>query len=341
MVDCGFDAYQLPVVPRACRSPRGRRQKWKKKLRSESEVLAQVVGKLPGDCKNRVAIAHEPKEDFFVNNFLETMEVKVKPQLGREKPSPVLLSKDWLALGPSISSSPITEEGNSEIDGKRKMCYTKGRGSCSSQESQNMYPLKKRKLFNQNHRPESCDAPSTELLVDISESATVGSLKIAVHEAVTRILEDGINIGVLLQGKTIVDDSKTLLQIGIPRDDDDDHNLSSLGFTLEPRSSETTTRTLISSSPKTRLRAPGSMESIETVVAKAVVPVRMKPASRSEMVQRRIRRPFTVSEVEALVDALERLGTGRTNGKRWFTRQRYQQSKGEANQCLKTFLIGF
>lgn len=182
--------------------------------------------------------------------------------------------------------------------------------------------------------------------MDIPESATVGSLKLAVLEAVTRILKDGLNIGVLLRGKTIVDDSKTLLQIGIPRDDDEHHNLSSLGFMLESHKSETTIiTTLTTVPPRTRHRYTiktiskriskiyvisnfvfvlnyghklnrqnrvlGSVDSTEVVAAKSVVPVRMKPASQPEMVQRRIRRPFTVSEVEALVQAVEKLGTGR------------------------------
>lgn len=43
--------------------------------------------------------------------------------------------------------------------------------------------------------------------------------------------------------------------------------------------------------------------------ALAVVPFHRK--SHSEYVQRRIRRPFSVSEVEALVQAVEKLGTGR------------------------------
>lgn len=92
-----------------------------KKHRSEYEVLAQVTRIFSSERKNRVAtsLAHETKEtkeDFVVNNFLETMEVEVKPQPGREKPSDqVLLSKDWLALGPSMSNSPITEEENSKI----------------------------------------------------------------------------------------------------------------------------------------------------------------------------------------------------------------------------------
>lgn len=42
----------------------------------------------------------------------------------------------------------------------------------------------------------------------------------------------------------------------------------------------------------------------------AVVPVSQK-SRRSELAQRRTRRPFSVSEVEALVQAVEELGTGR------------------------------
>lgn len=46
------------------------------------------------------------------------------------------------------------------------------------------------------------------------------------------------------------------------------------------------------------------------VEALAVVPVHRK-SKRSEIAQRRIRRPFSVTEVEALVQAVEKLGTGR------------------------------
>lgn len=45
------------------------------------------------------------------------------------------------------------------------------------------------------------------------------------------------------------------------------------------------------------------------VEALSVVP--MQKSKRSEAAQRRIRRPFSVSEVEALVQAVEKLGTGR------------------------------
>lgn len=46
------------------------------------------------------------------------------------------------------------------------------------------------------------------------------------------------------------------------------------------------------------------------VDALAVVTPHRK-SKRSEIAQRRIRRPFSVAEVEALVQAVEKLGTGR------------------------------
>lgn len=52
-------------------------------------------------------------------------------------------------------------------------------------------------------------------------------------EAVTKILGGGLRVGVLLQGKKIRDDNKTLLQTGIS----DDNKLDALGFSLEPSGS--------------------------------------------------------------------------------------------------------
>nr|GEY01836.1 telomere repeat-binding protein 5-like [Tanacetum cinerariifolium] len=46
-------------------------------------------------------------------------------------------------------------------------------------------------------------------------------------------------------------------------------------------------------------------------VPRALPVVPMRKCKQSEVVQRRIRRPFSVSEVEALVQAIEKLGTGR------------------------------
>jgi len=46
-------------------------------------------------------------------------------------------------------------------------------------------------------------------------------------------------------------------------------------------------------------------------VGLAVLPVNQKPKRTEISQRRRIRRPFSVAEVEALVEAVERLGTGR------------------------------
>jgi len=53
-------------------------------------------------------------------------------------------------------------------------------------------------------------------------------------EAVTAILGGGLRVGVLLQGKKVRDDNKTLVQAGISHGD----KLDDLGFSLEPNSSQ-------------------------------------------------------------------------------------------------------
>ncbi|OVA17848.1 SANT/Myb domain [Macleaya cordata] len=201
-----------------------------------------------------------------------------------------------------------------------------------------------------------------ELFIEIPETATVGSLKRTVMEAVAAILGEGLHVGVLYQGKKIRDDSKTLLQTGIC----DEDKLDGLGFALEP--SPTNAPSLCPKdppflvpcdTPQPLARYPTSpaldpgisdaspdppminmANSVESdhdsvpsptdmsidkntpdsralvavpamsVEALAVVPLHRK-SRRSELVQRRIRRPFSVTEVEALVQAVEKLGTGR------------------------------
>ncbi|XP_077215240.1 telomere repeat-binding protein 3-like isoform X2 [Tasmannia lanceolata] len=202
-----------------------------------------------------------------------------------------------------------------------------------------------------------------ELFIEIPETATVASLKRTVMEAVTTILGGGLRVGILLQGKKVRDDDKTLLQTGISQDD----KLDSLGFTLEPNPTHAppplctedphfltpcdATQSLTrhpavlapdhgesEASPDLPLTnsgncvesdhdsvlSPTDMSMDKTtpnskalvaipsisVEALAVVPFHQK-SRRSELVQRRIRRPFSVSEVEALVHAVEKLGTGR------------------------------
>ncbi|KAL0452827.1 UNVERIFIED_CONTAM: Telomere repeat-binding protein 4 [Sesamum latifolium] len=112
-----------------------------------------------------------------------------------------------------------------------------------------------------------------ELYIEVPETASVGSLKRTVMEAVTAILGNGIRVGVVLQGKKVRDDNRTLQQ-AVPD--------SKALVPVPPMNAE----------------------------ALAVVPVNPKP-KRTELSQRRTRRPFSVAEVEALVAAVEKLGTGR------------------------------
>lgn len=53
-------------------------------------------------------------------------------------------------------------------------------------------------------------------------------------EAVSALLQGGMRVGMILHGKKLRDDSKTLLQTGISHD----NQLDALGFTLEPNSSQ-------------------------------------------------------------------------------------------------------
>ncbi|KAG4923395.1 hypothetical protein JHK87_048935 [Glycine soja] len=199
-----------------------------------------------------------------------------------------------------------------------------------------------------------------ELYIEVPETSTVGSLKRTIMEAVMAILGGGAHVGVLLQGKKVRDDNRTLVQTGISCNE----NLDTLSFMLEPTSlrasptvcvgdpssqCETSQPTWPTETPvldsgvtdtlhdSPLLTYPGNLiESnheptsslADTTVNKitpdsraivavpattetlAVVPVSQK-TKRSEFVQRRTRRPFSVAEVEALVHAVEELGTGR------------------------------
>ncbi|CAH9074897.1 unnamed protein product [Cuscuta europaea] len=256
------------------------------------------------------------------------------------------------------------------------------------------YPYKKRKLYTCGSVGNSSNGPSTlseseclrfspgdshvklkiksfrvpELFIEIPESATIGSLKRTVMEAVTAILGGGLCVGVLFQGKKVRDDKKTLLQTGISHN----NKLDALGFTLEPNPSPDPQllvcpeehSQLCYDSAKPRKRYPpacsiahagvksGPLDDVtdeegtnlinfiewdcdldqshpddvspdksaagsRTLVpvsganmeSRATVPV-LKP-KRNKAARRRIRRPFSVAEVEALIQAVEKLGTGR------------------------------
>ncbi|KAG6500834.1 telomere repeat-binding protein 5-like [Zingiber officinale] len=206
-----------------------------------------------------------------------------------------------------------------------------------------------------------------ELVVEIPETTTVGSLKRTVLEAVNTILGGGLQLGVLLQGKRVTDDSKTLHQVGISHSD----KLDGLCFTLEPNTKHVPEKLTCPRDPhllslgcatgspdgsppaapsatdqlgsdatqkcvksfrendhdsvlsSTNASSPENQISSSLVLvaappppvnaeALAMVPHRSKPKSKScQVAQRRVRRPFSVAEVEALVQAVEKLGTGR------------------------------
>lgn len=195
-----------------------------------------------------------------------------------------------------------------------------------------------------------------ELFIEIPETASVGSLKRTVMEAMTAILGDGLCVGVLFHGKKVRDDKKTLLQTGISHN----NKLDALGFSLEPNPFQDPTQLLCPKehtqlsygTPKPLQRYPPADDAIgdpertkmikftgsdcdlapshlgvssdksavadsRTLVSVpganletcATVPVRK--LNCNEAARRRIRRPFSVTEVEALVQAVEKLGTGR------------------------------
>ncbi|KAI4385659.1 hypothetical protein MLD38_003656 [Melastoma candidum] len=204
-----------------------------------------------------------------------------------------------------------------------------------------------------------------ELFIDVPQTATVGSLKRTIIEAITAILGSGLRVGVVLHGKKIRDDGRTLLQSGLGCQE----NLENLGFTLEP-TLENPHRTTVAENPllTASCDAPDQLTSVceangseigvlnaaanqplltdasDHIVdntpekiptlpdsladnnlpdCTAIIPlsaVHMEPLAavpinqknkRPELSQRRIRRPFSVTEVEALVHAIEELGTGR------------------------------
>ncbi|PWA41279.1 homeodomain-like, Ubiquitin-related domain protein [Artemisia annua] len=192
-----------------------------------------------------------------------------------------------------------------------------------------------------------------ELYFEIPETATIGSLKRTVMNAVKDKLRGELHVGILLKGRKVRDNNRTLQQMGISHNCD----LETVGFTLETSLLEASPSAieqeppLSSTSPITDVRYSNSslyhdldtyldnyvdknQESIpkktevltEEKVAdsKALVPVTVvttkalsnivvnyNPTKKCEVSPRRIRRPFSKSEVEALVEAVEFLGPGR------------------------------
>ncbi|KAJ6691780.1 TELOMERIC REPEAT BINDING PROTEIN [Salix purpurea] len=288
------------------------------------------------------------------------------PRIGDRRIRKFLASKCW-KVAPRLKDATV-----SNSDGNFKPVFRKRQNCYRHQRSERIYPFKKRKHFaysspSNSDGGTSCEFVSDlslkgsngdasvsrsrmhgvklriksfsvpEFLIEIPESSTVGSLKRTVMEAVTAILGSGLHVGVLLQGKKVREDNKTLRQTGISHN----NQLDALGFCLEPNPSQTppslspgdspfllqcdtpqpirryppTTGEVhqdICADPEPHVNNLGNYIEIPAmnVEALAVVPAHQK-SKRSEIAQRRIRRPFSVTEVEALVHAVEKLGTGR------------------------------
>lgn len=239
------------------------------------------------------------------------------------------------------------------------------------------YPFKKRKIYQLDNPSDSNNKSGSslsetaqdshvklkiksfrvpEFFIELPETATVSSLKRTVMDAVTAIFSGELHVGVMLQGKKIRDDTKTLLQTGICHDD----KIDALGFILEPN--EVQIPSLICHEDRSVVSPPGTPKALtrycppQTIPTQAVIQqkvpealpespvtnsrnvmvsehdmsadsralvtvpamnaaplavVPMRKSKQAEVAQRRIRRPFSVSEVEALVEAVEKLGTGR------------------------------
>lgn len=229
-------------------------------------------------------------------------------------------------------------------------------------------------IFSDRKPGESCVKLSIksftvpELFVDLPESATISNLKRSVMEAAINVLGGGFCLRVLLQGKKVLDEAASLLQLGISHGE-----IPDLDFMLEPNPLPTTSvedpllvlchaacrppigcpipskgsETNSTSSKGAADRVKGMMEisagsQMQAVAMRqakddpcsfmhesnGIIPsthalvlhgsnelqglalVALGPKSQS-ICKRRLRRPFSVAEVEALVQAVEKLGTGR------------------------------
>ncbi|KAM0930857.1 hypothetical protein ACQ4PT_000747 [Festuca glaucescens] len=264
--------------------------------------------------------------------------------------------------------STIVSEEFAKSNARRTTKVTARAASLGANKAINSMPFHRSSGSNDCHmklKIKSFKVP--ELLIEIPETASVGSLRKTVLEAVNAMLGGGLRVGVLHHGKKIRDDSRTLLQAGIAHDD----MLDNLGFSLEPNCTQHPSQhaagediefleTVDTTEPLARIppsessskhgevdasqelaltpltgnyqgnnhdsvHSPGGISSAEKASAnsRAIVPVAPVDSSAgaivlankakrsSEQGQRRIRRPFSVSEVEALVLAVEKLGTGR------------------------------
>ncbi|XP_042028396.1 telomere repeat-binding protein 3-like [Salvia splendens] len=349
-------------------------------------------------CYNNVKVGtRDDDENSFRCNKSSTKSRPLRPQpsILRHRMRKMMTSKYWRAT-PKLMDYELysTSEGMKTFYRYRKSMHARER--CEQA------PLKKRKLSDRSfsvaidqeqssdsifNLPEKASGASIkghakakdpnvtfsiksfkvpELYIDVPETATVGSLKRTVVDAVAAILGGGIRVGVIYQGKKVRDDQRTLQQAGISQCANPDN----LGFILEPSfthvsPSETPKKptVLFPCADRPSPRSPispmthsgvsnasldpplvtksdnvdnneyilspttpdnkltdGAVINSKALIPAPAPPMNVEPLAaipanlkhkRSEMSQRRTRRPFSVTEVEALVEAVETLGTGR------------------------------
>ncbi|CAH8361301.1 unnamed protein product [Eruca vesicaria subsp. sativa] len=327
----------------------------------------------PSVCADDIDLLNDDGENYSARYTTKTFRSTLR--IGDKRIKKVLASK-YCKVSSKQKETTVT---SSDLD--LKPGYYNTKHCLKSLRSERRYPIKKRRYFDGYTASQSEETPrkasafmSTiayqkqpallsrdthvklgiksfkvpELFIEIPETATVGSLKRTVLEAVTTILEGGLRVGVLVHGKKVRDDNKMLLQSGISLDTLSD----TLGFCLEPNPPQsvkplspedsdfvrpcniphTLTRCLPSqgkhakpsNSAESDLDSkPSAPNRAKPVYSRALIPlapplhaqalnvVPPRKPKRSEVAQRRIRRPFSVAEVEVLVQAVERLGTGR------------------------------
>ncbi|KAJ4805039.1 Telomere repeat-binding protein 1 [Rhynchospora pubera] len=265
-----------------------------------------------------------------------------------------------------ISRSKKYDAAAKVINDRKRKCY--------AQQMSQKNRFKRRTLFHcsSNSSPNSQvrlrikSFKVPEISIEIAESASIGTLKRTVMEALAAVLEGELTVGVMLEGKKVRENSRRLREAGIFCDSP---LLDTVGFALEPEPVQSPLKAPHTSSdsfdnrdvveplasdmpatpsslepvpvpvPTTPVKShvtdpdpvlsPIEVSSAEQAVPQisqaiiplpvpavkieplAVVPAVRKTRQVDTLGQRRMRRPFSVAEVEALVAAVEKLGTGR------------------------------
>ncbi|XP_071706499.1 telomere repeat-binding protein 4-like [Rutidosis leptorrhynchoides] len=322
----------------------------------------------------KIGIRDDDEKSFSCNHHSNEMKAfRLQPHAGNRRIRKMLTTK-WKTAPKLKDYEPCNTScgGVKTFDPSRKNIYKRKR--CQAD-----IAFKRRKLLHRSSKPDYIQETSSEsvsnipppasvshniqskeghvrfsiksfkvpeLYVEMPETSTVGSLKAAIMDAVTAILGGELDVGVLLEGEKIIDDDRTLQQMGVSVNSD------TLGFILEPSLPQpsqyldenehplllpSNNNKSLTSSPQstnldkqveknqeskpltTEVSTEEIMENSKAIVpttplypeALSIVTMNHKLSKRSELSQRRTRRPFSVSEVEALVEAVETLGTGR------------------------------